>query len=174
MFRDLRRSLFAENRRLVLLVEDITGAQGVDRELLYALQERSTTQEQYCDVVSVVGITPSYYRDYIEPQLLRDPRNPEALDIRVLSCDEEYLEVLIGVDRRRYKRQEARLRRWQLAPRTAVVILPAHEGEKPRTGVVIDVDGGDDVFDLGARPRLEDRQGVDEHRRVRDQFRRLL
>jgi hypothetical protein len=68
MFRDLRRSLFSEKRRLVLLLEDITSAQGVDRELLYALQEKSTTQEQYCDIVSVVGITPSYYREYIEPQ----------------------------------------------------------------------------------------------------------
>lgn len=68
MFRDLRRTLFVDKRRLVLLLEDITSAQGVDRELLYALQEKSTTQEQYCDVVSVVGITPSYYREYIEPQ----------------------------------------------------------------------------------------------------------
>ena len=68
MFRDLRRTLFGEGRRLVLLLEDITGAQGVDQELLYVLQERSTTQDQYCDIVSVVGITPSYFRQYIAPQ----------------------------------------------------------------------------------------------------------
>jgi hypothetical protein len=68
MFRDLRRTLMKKGRRLVLLLEDLTGAQGVDQELLYVLQEKSTTQEQFCDIVSVVGITPAYFRQHIAPQ----------------------------------------------------------------------------------------------------------
>lgn len=77
--------------------------------------------------------------------LLRDPRSPDSLDIRVLSCDEEYLVVSIGTNRRRYKRLEALLRRWQLAPRTAVAVLPANEGEAVRDGVVIDFYGPPDA-----------------------------
>jgi hypothetical protein len=68
MFRDLRRTLKSKGRRLILLLEDLTSAQGVDQELLYVLQEKSTTQDQFCDIVSVVGITPAYYRQYIAPQ----------------------------------------------------------------------------------------------------------
>jgi hypothetical protein len=68
MFRDLRRALMKKGKRLVLLLEDLTGAQGIDQELFYVLQERSTTQEQFCDLVSVVGITPAYFRQFIAPQ----------------------------------------------------------------------------------------------------------
>lgn len=80
--------------------------------------------------------------------LLRDPRSPNSLDIRVLSCDEEYLIVSIGTDQRRYKRREALLRRRQLAPRTAVAILPASEEGEVRAGVVIDLHGSPDVTQL--------------------------
>lgn len=68
MFHDLRRKLARERKRLVILLEDITSAQGVDQELLYALQEESTTQPEFCDIVSLVGITPSYYRDHVASQ----------------------------------------------------------------------------------------------------------
>ncbi len=68
LFREFRRALKKKGRRLVLLLEDLTGAQGIDQELFYVLQERSTTQEQLCDLVSVVGITPAYFRQYISPQ----------------------------------------------------------------------------------------------------------
>ena len=36
------------------------------------------------------------------------------------------------------------------------------------------VRGGDDILDLGTRLRFEQRQRVDQHRRVRDQLRGLL
>jgi hypothetical protein len=68
MFRDLRRTLKEKGQRLVLLLEDLTGAQGIDQELLYVLQEKSTTQDEFCDIVSVVGITPGYYRQFIATQ----------------------------------------------------------------------------------------------------------
>jgi ATP-dependent helicase HepA len=78
--------------------------------------------------------------------LLRDPRSPDSLDIRVLSCDEEHLVVSFGsADRRRYKRREALLRRWQLAPRTAVAILPESKGEEVRKGVVVALHGSPDA-----------------------------
>lgn len=65
MFRTLRSALRRDKRRLILLLEDITGAQGVDQELLYVLQEKSATHDEFCDIVSVVGITPSYFRQHI-------------------------------------------------------------------------------------------------------------
>jgi superfamily II DNA or RNA helicase len=57
----------------------------------------------------------------------------------VLSCDEKYLVVSIGMAQRRYKRDETRLRRWQLAPRTAVAIVPASEAEEVRAGAVVEL-----------------------------------
>ena len=42
--------------------------------------------------------------------LLRDPRSPDLLDIRVVSADEKILVVSIGGDPRRYSRREALLR----------------------------------------------------------------
>jgi ATP-dependent helicase HepA len=76
--------------------------------------------------------------------LLRDPRNPDSLDIRVLSCDDGYIVVSIGMDRRRYKRSETLLRRWKLAPRTAVAILPANDREEVRDGVVLEFCSAED------------------------------
>ncbi len=68
MFRDFRRMLKEKERRLVLLFEDLTGAQGIDQDLFYVLQERSTTQDQFCDLISVVGLTPAYCNQFILPQ----------------------------------------------------------------------------------------------------------
>ena len=71
MFRDLRRTLKKEGRRLVLLLEDITCAQGVDQELIYVLQEKSDPENdknEFCDIVSIVGITPGYFRQHLLSQ----------------------------------------------------------------------------------------------------------
>lgn len=77
--------------------------------------------------------------------LLRDQRSPDSLDIRVITCDEEYLVVSVGKDQRRYSRSGAFLQRWRLAPRTVVEILPAEKGEKIRDGAIIDIHGSTDV-----------------------------
>ena len=69
--------------------------------------------------------------------LLRDPRSPDVLDIRVLSANAEFVVVSIGGDTRRYNRREAALRRWLLPARTAVAIVPMAEHDVVRTGTVI-------------------------------------
>src|SRR5690242_620497 len=73
--------------------------------------------------------------------LLRDPMSPDILDIRVIAADETDLVVSIGADTRRYKRSEARLRRWLLPARTAVAIIPVARHEAVRTGVVLGLRG---------------------------------
>jgi hypothetical protein len=73
--------------------------------------------------------------------LLRDPRSPDLLDIRVVSVDEKYVVVSIGAAIRRYSRREAFLRRWLLPARTAVGIIPIAEHEVSRLGIVIGLRG---------------------------------
>src|SRR5438128_650408 len=70
--------------------------------------------------------------------LLRDPRSPDLLDIRVVFADEKVVKVLIAGDTRLYSRTGTLLRRWLLPARTPVVIIPIAEHEASRTGVVID------------------------------------
>ena len=65
LFRRLRRKLREENRRLVLLLEDITSFQGVDNLLIDVLVTDSQTREDECDLISVVGLTPSYFDKFI-------------------------------------------------------------------------------------------------------------
>jgi hypothetical protein len=62
-FRQLRRELARDGRRLVLLLEDITSFQGVDNQLLDVLVARSETEEgsELCDLLSVVGITTDFF-----------------------------------------------------------------------------------------------------------------
>lgn len=67
-FRRLRQRLRGQSQRLVLLLEDVTSAQGVDQDLLQVVVTSSTTQPDLCDLISVIGITPAYYRDFIRPQ----------------------------------------------------------------------------------------------------------
>ena len=63
LFLRLRREL--RDRRLVLLLEDITAWEGVDRQLIDVLVTNvETRQEQdLCPMVSVVGVTPAYFQN---------------------------------------------------------------------------------------------------------------
>jgi hypothetical protein len=65
LFRRLRRKLRDENRRLVLLLEDITSFQGVDNLLIDVLVTDSQTRQDECDLISVVGLTPFYFDKFI-------------------------------------------------------------------------------------------------------------
>lgn len=65
LFRRLRRRLRTEGRRLVLLLEDITSFQGVDNLLIDVLVTDSQTRPDECDLISVVGLTPSYFEKFI-------------------------------------------------------------------------------------------------------------
>lgn len=68
IFRQFRRELNKRNARLVLLLEDITSWEGLDDSLIDVLvfNAEATAGDDHepdvCPLVSVVGVTPSYYR----------------------------------------------------------------------------------------------------------------
>ena len=63
LFLRLRREL--RDRRLVLLLEDITAWEGVDRQLIDVLVTNVETRQEkdLCPMVSVVGVTPAYFHN---------------------------------------------------------------------------------------------------------------
>lgn len=66
IFFELRRAMKRDGRRLVLLLEDITAFQGLDDALIDVLVADSNTNDELCDQISVVGLTPNYYRDHLQ------------------------------------------------------------------------------------------------------------
>lgn len=67
-FMETRRRLRKNNKRLVLLLEDITNLQGVDRQLLEALlpSVAMPSHGDVCELVAVIGVTPFYWEEYLE------------------------------------------------------------------------------------------------------------
>jgi hypothetical protein len=63
MFLKLRKELLRENRRLVLLLEDVTSWEGIDGQLIDSLAVDSRTRSDVCDMIAVVGMTPIYLKD---------------------------------------------------------------------------------------------------------------
>lgn len=63
LFLRLRRAL--RGRRLVLLLEDITAWEGVDRQLIDVLVTNVETRrdQDLCPMISVVGVTPAYFQN---------------------------------------------------------------------------------------------------------------
>jgi hypothetical protein len=65
VFVDLREQLYKEGRRLVILQEDITAAQGIDDTLLdMFVSPGGIGSVPGCPLVAVCGITPQYERQY--------------------------------------------------------------------------------------------------------------
>lgn len=68
LFREVRAALAKQNRRLVLLLEDITSWEGLDDSLIDVLVTNASTRDSssadgdLCDLISVVGLTPQYMR----------------------------------------------------------------------------------------------------------------
>lgn len=68
LFREVRAALAKQNKRLVLLLEDITSWEGLDDSLIDVLvtnastRDSSSSQSDLCDLISVVGLTPQYMR----------------------------------------------------------------------------------------------------------------
>lgn len=60
-FLDLRRALRRDNRRLVILLEDITAWEGIDDSLIDVLIVDATIKPDLCPQVAVVGVTPYYH-----------------------------------------------------------------------------------------------------------------
>ncbi len=73
LFEDLRASLKADGRRLVLLLEDVTSWQGVDDSLIDVLTTDATTrpEKDLCPLISVVGVTPDYYEQDLRGNYLQ-------------------------------------------------------------------------------------------------------
>ncbi len=73
MFYDLRRHLHARGRNLALFIEDITALTGVDRGLLDVLvtQHRGIGQQELCRLISVIGITDSFFNSQV-PDNIKD------------------------------------------------------------------------------------------------------
>lgn len=63
MFLKLRKELLKENRRLVLLLEDVTSWEGIDGQLIDSLAVDPRTRNDVCDMISVVGMTPNYLKE---------------------------------------------------------------------------------------------------------------
>jgi hypothetical protein len=62
MFFKLRKELLNEQRRLVLLLEDVTSWEGIDGQLIDSLVVDARARNDVCDMISVVGMTPLYFR----------------------------------------------------------------------------------------------------------------
>lgn len=64
LLREVRLALAIENRELVVLIEDVARLQGVDRQLLDALLERSESGSEHklCSLRAVVGCTTGYFQ----------------------------------------------------------------------------------------------------------------
>ncbi len=66
IFNDLRRELRQQGRRLALFIEDIAVFTGLDAGLVDVLATQHTGEgnREFCRLLSVVGITDSYYHDH--------------------------------------------------------------------------------------------------------------
>lgn len=67
LFSSVRERLQTKNKRLVLLLEDITSFEGIDDSLIDVLIDDQGTQDNasgnlQCPIISVVGVTPKYYQ----------------------------------------------------------------------------------------------------------------
>ena len=65
IIKDLRRSLKAENKTLIFLIEDMTTFTGIDSDLITVLSTAHGGENaDLCRVTSVIGITNAYYDHY--------------------------------------------------------------------------------------------------------------
>lgn len=67
IFKEIRQELKRQGRDLILLVEDITSFTGINQALLNALVTSHTgenTSDNMCRLISVVGTTSEYYRQF--------------------------------------------------------------------------------------------------------------
>ncbi len=65
IFNELRRYLRLQGKSLALFIEDITAFTGIDEGLIEVLvtQHRGETNADFCRLLSVIGITDSYFAD---------------------------------------------------------------------------------------------------------------
>lgn len=67
IFKEIRQELFNQGKNLILLIEDITSFTGINKALLNTLIIEHTglvQQDKLCRLISVVGTTSEYYRQF--------------------------------------------------------------------------------------------------------------
>lgn len=67
IFKEIRQELYLQGKNLILLIEDITSCTGINRELLDALIVEHTgknAQDKMCRLISVVGTTTEYFKEF--------------------------------------------------------------------------------------------------------------
>lgn len=67
IFKEIRQELYKQGKNLVLLIEDITSCTGINKDLLNALIVKHTgenAKDEMCRLVSVVGTTTEYFKEF--------------------------------------------------------------------------------------------------------------
>jgi len=67
IFKEIRQELYLQGKNLILLIEDITSCTGINRDLLDALIVKHTgenAQDKMCRLVSVIGTTTEYFKEF--------------------------------------------------------------------------------------------------------------
>ncbi|MBQ3165685.1 MAG: hypothetical protein IJC02_14340 [Lachnospiraceae bacterium] len=67
IFKEIRQELYSKNKNLILLIEDITACTGINRDLLDALivsHTGSNESDKMCRLISVIGTTTEYFKDF--------------------------------------------------------------------------------------------------------------
>jgi hypothetical protein len=98
IFYDLRRLLRKQGRRLALFIEDITALTGIDLGLLdvLATQHKGNENQDLCRVISVIGITNSYFVDHF-PDHMKD-RVTHSLTLNAATTTDSDTELLNNAD----------------------------------------------------------------------------
>ena len=96
IFKDIRRELKQQGKKLTILIEDITSFTGVNTALLNALTTEHTGygNEDLCRLSSVIGITSGYYKDTFKTNF-RD-RTTLFINIPTAVFSEDYLYEFVG------------------------------------------------------------------------------
>lgn len=74
IFKEIRQELFRKGKNLILLIEDITSCTGINRDLLDALIINHTgeyAKDNMCRLLSVIGTTTEYFREFRDNYLNR-------------------------------------------------------------------------------------------------------
>ena len=67
IFKEIRQELYLQGKNLILLIEDITSCTGINRDLLDALIVKHTgenAQDKMCRLISVIGTTTEYFKEF--------------------------------------------------------------------------------------------------------------
>ena len=67
IFKEIRQSMYEQNKNLILLIEDITSCTGINKELLNVLitdHKGANAKDKMCRLISIIGTTTQYYENF--------------------------------------------------------------------------------------------------------------